>query len=168
MPANITHVTYTYMTCRPMSSTCCQSPCHRSENLWCPTAGWCWRECLLTHQRCQLDNHQIEGKGGWNYHIKFVAYWTGYDRRFEILCGMLMWCHWVNCCCCWEWLQHSSLTAWCCRWRRCGVSKFSELVTDWCSVASQKAQIWTEYIDHLHTDNNNCLDLVIAGLMSHI
>jgi hypothetical protein len=81
MPANITH-----MTCRLMSSTCWQSPCHRSENSWCPTAGRCWRECeLMPHQRCQLDDLQKEGKGEWNYCINFVADWTGYDRRFEIL-----------------------------------------------------------------------------------
>jgi len=37
------------------------------------------------YQRCQLDDLQKEGKGGWNYCINFVADWTGYDRRFEIL-----------------------------------------------------------------------------------
>jgi len=165
--AYVTHMTY--LMCRPMSSTCLQSPCHRSENSWCPTAGRCWRECELM-QQLSLDNHQKEGKGGWNYCINFLADWTGYDRRFEILFGVLMWCHWVNSSWCCEGLQPSSWTAWWSRWRYCVLSKFSEMVTHWCSVASQKSWICTE----LNTLTIciqiavTILTLVIAGLMSHI
>ena len=70
-----------------------------------------------------------------------------------------MQCHWVNSSWCYEGLQHSSWTAWCWRWRHCDLSKFSELVTHWHIVALQKARIWTEYLDHLHTDNSNCFGI---------
>lgn len=144
---------------RPMLSICWQSPHHRNENSWCPTAGKCWRECEIIEQHCCLDNHQKEGKGRWNYSINFVADWTGYDKRFEIIYGVLMQCHWVNSSWCSEGLQHFSWTAWCWRWRHCDLWKFSELVTHWHIVALQKARIWTEYIAHLHTDDSNCFGI---------